>query len=143
MVLVHPRRDANLLNNAAPEEVRGLFSEATRCQEAGALRAAAAMYRAAVEVICKDRGATGKNLKEKIADLANNGATAEVVRDLDEARLLGNWSLHDGLIFSDEEVSDVASLIEEAVFLIYVQPEERAAHREARKQRREQFRQTL
>lgn len=140
VVLVHPRRSANLLHEAAPDAVRDLFSEGTRCQEAGALRAAAAMYRAAVEEICKDRCAAGSNLKGKIADLVNRGVSAEVVRDLDEARSLGNWSLHDGLTFSHEEVSDVASLIEEAVFLVYVQPEQRAALREARKQRRDQFR---
>jgi hypothetical protein len=71
--LVHPRRAAQTLDEAAPQEVRDLFSEGTRCQEAGALRAAAAMYRAAVEELCKDRGATGRNLKEKIADLTNKG----------------------------------------------------------------------
>ncbi|MGV9319733.1 DUF4145 domain-containing protein [Streptomyces sp. NPDC003660] len=142
VALVHPRHSANLLHEAAPDAVRDLFSEGTRCEEAGALRAAAAMYRAAVEEICKDRGATGGNLKAKIADLVSRGVSAEVVRDLDEARTLGNWSLHDGLSFSREEVGDVASLIEEAVFLVYVQPEQRAALREARKQRRDQFRAT-
>ncbi|MGX9886571.1 hypothetical protein [Streptomyces sp. NPDC002276] len=53
----------------------------------------------------------------------------DAVRDLDEARTLGNWSLHDGLAFSHEEVSDVASVIEKAVFLVYVQPEQRVVVR--------------
>ncbi|MGW0607765.1 DUF4145 domain-containing protein [Streptomyces sp. NPDC002640] len=140
LILVHPRRTAQTLDPAAPQEARDLFGEATRCQEAGALRAAAAMYRATVEELCKDRGATGRNLKEKIADLTNKGVPADVVRDLDEARTLGNWSLHDGLAFSYEEVDDVASLIQEAVFVVYVQPEQRAALRAARQQRRRQAR---
>ncbi|MFJ8614133.1 DUF4145 domain-containing protein [Streptomyces sp. NPDC093675] len=140
LVLVHPRRASQSLDEAAPKEVRALFSEGTKCQEAGALRAAAAMYRATVEEICRDRNATGRNLKDKIADLATKGVPPDVVRDLDEARTLGNWSLHDGLAFSPEEVSDVASLIEEAVFIVYVQPDQRAALRAARKQRRDQFR---
>lgn len=46
------------------------------------------------------------------------GGPAEVVRDLDEARLLGNWSLQKGLSFSYAEVADVASLIKEAAFLL-------------------------
>ncbi|KJY44262.1 hypothetical protein VR46_21505 [Streptomyces sp. NRRL S-444] len=51
-----------------------------------------------------------------------------MVRDLDEARLLGNWSLRKRLDFSYAEVADVASLIkEEAAFLLYVQPEQRVA----------------
>lgn len=140
LLLVHPRRSAQTLDPTAPQEVRDLFSEGTRCQEAGALRAAAAMYRAAVEELCKDRGAAGRNLKEKIADLTNKGVPADVVRDLDEARTLGNWSLHDGLAFSYAEVDDVASLIQEAVFIVYVQPEQRAALRAARQQRRDRAR---
>ncbi|MFJ4828754.1 DUF4145 domain-containing protein [Streptomyces sp. NPDC088747] len=123
-----------------PHRKSATFSEGTRCQEAGALRAAAAMYRAAVEELCKDRGATGRNLKDKIADLSSRGVPADVVRDLDEARTLGNWSLHDGLAFSYEEVDDVASLIQEAVFVVYVQPEQRAAFRATRQQRRDQAR---
>ncbi|MET7903857.1 DUF4145 domain-containing protein [Streptomyces sp. NPDC005355] len=98
------------------------------------------MYRAAVEELCKDRGAAGRNLKEKIADLTHKGVPADVVRDLDEARTLGNWSLHDGLAFSYEEVDDVASLIQEAVFVVYVQPEQRAALSAARQQRRDRAR---
>ncbi|EDY45738.1 DUF4145 domain-containing protein [Streptomyces sp. SPB074] len=140
LVLVHPRRSAQTLDEAAPQEVRDLFGEGTKCQEAGALRAAAGMYRAAVEELCKDRGATGRNLKEKIADLTDRGVPADVVRDLDEARTLGNWSLYDGLAFSYAEVDDVASLIQEAVFVVYVQPEQRAALRAARQQRRKQAR---
>ncbi|MFL9659419.1 DUF4145 domain-containing protein [Streptomyces sp. PB17] len=140
LVLVHPRRSAQTLDETAPQEVRDLFSEGTRCQEAGALRAAAAMYRAAVEELCRDRGATGRNLKDKIADLASRGVPADVVRDLDEARTLGNWSLHDGLAFSYKEVDDVASLIQDAVFLVYVQPAQRAALRAARQQRHQQAR---
>ncbi|WP_431994875.1 hypothetical protein [Streptomyces griseoflavus] len=78
LVLVPPRRSAQTLDEAVPQEVRDLFSEGTRCQEAGALRATAAMYWAAVEELCKDRGATGRNFKEKIADLTNRGVPADV-----------------------------------------------------------------
>ncbi|MFG3309666.1 DUF4145 domain-containing protein [Streptomyces wuyuanensis] len=140
LLLVHPRRSAESFDSTAPQVVRDLFGEGIRCQEASALRAAAAMYRAAVEELCKDRGATGRNLKEKIADLTNKGVPDDVVRDLDEARTLGNWSLHDGLTFSYEEVDDVAELIQEAVFIVYVQPEQRAALRAARQLRRRQAR---
>ncbi|MGY5070461.1 hypothetical protein [Streptomyces sp. WY228] len=53
---------------------------------------------------------------------------------------MGNWSPHDGLSFSAGEVADVALLIEEAVMVVYVQPQERAALRAARKERRDQYR---
>ncbi|MFD5921729.1 DUF4145 domain-containing protein [Kitasatospora sp. NPDC058201] len=99
----------------------------------------AAMYRAAVEELCKDRGAEGPNLFKKIEDLVNRGVSREIVDDLHEARFLGNWSLHDGLEFSAEEVGDVAELITEAVHVLYVQPEERRAMRNARNARRDPF----
>ncbi len=41
--------------------------------------------------------------------------------------MLGNDSIHAGLTYSAEEVEDVAKLIEEAVLVLYVQPEEKPA----------------
>ncbi|MCD0486095.1 DUF4145 domain-containing protein [Streptacidiphilus sp. ASG 303] len=134
---VHPAPQPREMAETVPEEVRGLFLEGSRCEQADAYRAAAAMYRGAVERICDDRGASGPKLFERINDLANCGVSADIVADLHEARLLGNWSVHDGLEFSAEEVADVAELITEAVHVLYVQPEERRRMRESRKARRE------
>ncbi|MGW0703340.1 DUF4145 domain-containing protein [Streptomyces sp. NPDC002867] len=138
--LMHPRQMPRELHRAAPDKMRGLFREGAQCEAVGAFRAAAGMYRAAVEELCADKQATGRNLVERIDDLASRGVPDEIVADLHEARLLGNWSLHDGLAFSSEEVADVALLIEEAVTVVYVQPEERAAMRAARKDRRDRNR---
>jgi hypothetical protein len=51
--------------------------------------------------------------------------------------MLGNGSIHEGVSYSAEEVEDVAKLIEEAVLVLYVQPREKRAMRDARKARRE------
>ncbi|MFB6695781.1 DUF4145 domain-containing protein [Streptomyces virginiae] len=136
---IWPMREARELVDSAPAAMRDLFLEGGRCEAAGAYRAAGAMYRAAVEELCRDRGAAGKALYDKIEDLVNRGVTREVVDDLHEARSLGNWSLHDGLEFSAEEVADVAELITEAVHIVYVEPAERKKMREARKARRDAF----
>ena len=119
-----------------PEKIRELFVEGSVAEHAGALRAAAALYRATVEEICADRSAQGKNLDQKINDLKNRGVDAGIVDDLHEARLMGNWSLHQGEPFAAEEVADVADLIVEATVVLYVQPEERRRMREARRARR-------
>ena len=50
--------------------------------------------------------------------------------------MLGNDSIHAGITYSEQEVADVAGLIEEAVLVLYVQPEQKRAMREARKARR-------
>ncbi|MFE7777624.1 DUF4145 domain-containing protein [Streptomyces sp. NPDC057445] len=139
VIQVWPERQPRDLHISAPNVVRDLFAEGARAEAAEAYRAAAAMYRAAVEELCKDFGAAGNNLASKINDLVNRGVTSEIVEDLHQARLLGNWSLHDGLEFSAEEVADVAGLIAEAVHALYVQPQERRAMRDARKARRDAF----
>ncbi|MFC8419390.1 DUF4145 domain-containing protein [Streptomyces anthocyanicus] len=139
VIQVWPERQPRELHASAPNAMRELFAEGARAEAAEAYRAAGAMYRAAVEELCKDRGAEGNSLFNKINDLVNRGVTREIVDDLHEARLLGNWSLHDGLAFSAEEVADVADLIAEAVHILYVQPEERRAMRDARKARRDLF----
>ncbi|MGW5132358.1 DUF4145 domain-containing protein [Streptomyces sp. NPDC004135] len=135
--LVHPAPQARLLDTSIPDTVRSIFQEGTTAEQAGALRAAAAMYRATVEELCADKGATGPNLKAKIANLKDFGLASDLIDDLDEARLLGNWSLHQGVTFSSDEVSDVAALIEEALFEVYVQPAQRQAMRAARRARRD------
>ncbi|MFI0224065.1 DUF4145 domain-containing protein [Streptomyces lydicus] len=132
-----PAAEPRQLDDYVPEKVRSLYSEASITEEAGALRAAAVMYRAAVEELCEERGAQGRNLAEMIKDLGQRGVAAELVRDLDEARTLGNWSIHQGVEFTREEIADVAELIRDACFEIYVQPSQRQAMRDARKARRD------
>ncbi|PRX96237.1 uncharacterized protein DUF4145 [Allonocardiopsis opalescens] len=107
---------------------------------AGALRAAAAMYRAALEEICRERGAGNGSLEKKIDALKSKGVPDDVVDQFHEARFLGNWSLHDAVEFAPDEVADVAELIRDAVFEIYVQPAQRQALRGARQARRDAHR---
>ena len=131
-----PKRAPRELDSATPETVRSLYREASTTEVAGALRGAAALYRATVEELCRVQGATGGDLKQQIDDLATKGVSRAIVDDLHEARLLGNWSLHEGLSFDAEEVADVAGLIDEAVNILYVEPARRAAMRDARRARR-------
>lgn len=137
--VVSPDRAPRELDEVVPEGIRSLFREGSVAERAGAMRAAGALYRAAVEALCDDRQCAGSKLFHKIEDLASKGVDVDVVGALHEARLLGNWSLHDGLEFSAEEVADVAQLIEDAVVVLYVQPAERSRLREARRVRRESF----
>ncbi|MGY2700776.1 DUF4145 domain-containing protein [Nocardioides sp. HB32] len=134
--MVSPHPSPRSLHESAPAAVRGLFEEASRCEKAKAFRAAGVMYRAAVEELVKDQQATGGTLWHKIESLKGR-LSNELVEDLHEARLLGNDSIHAGLTYSEEEVADVAGLIEEAVLVLYVQPEQKRAMRDARKARRE------
>lgn len=133
--VVSPAESPRSLHVSAPEAMSSLYAEASKCETARAFRAAGVMYRAAVEELVKDQGATGKDLWNKIESLKSR-LSEELVGDLHEARMLGNDSIHAGLAYSAEEVEDVAKLIEEAVLVLYVQPEQKRAMREARKARR-------
>lgn len=135
--LICPEQKPRSLPESVPDEVRDLYEEASTCEQAGALRGAGVLYRAAAEALVKDRQAEGRDLYARIEDLKNRGASDELVDDLHEARLLGNFSIHDGVTFAPEEIADVADLLAEACVVLYVQPAERAAMRAARKVKRE------
>jgi hypothetical protein len=137
VVIVWPKKAPRDLDSSTPADVQSLYREASTAEFAGALRGAAALYRAAVEEFCRAQGATGKDLKQKINNLATKGVDPAIVHDLHEARLLGNWSLHAGITFNTEEVADVAGLIDEAINILYVEPSRRAVMEGARKARRD------
>lgn len=120
----------------APDSVREVFSEAALAESVGAFRLAGIGYRAAVEQIVKERGAAGKNLYERITGLTALGAPQDIVDAFHEVRFVGNDAAHDALAYSADEIADVAELISEAVFVLYVQPAQRAdmaAQRAARR----------
>jgi len=124
------------LSEEVPENVSSLYREASIAERAGALRGAGALYRAAVEQLCTSLGASGSNLRARIENLSKYGVDKEVISDLHEARLLGNWTLHEGIEFTADEVADVAELIAEATYVIYAEPARREMMRNARRTRR-------
>lgn len=132
---VWPDKKPRELPAEAPQAMRSLYAEASVAEGAGARRGAAALYRAAVEELTRDQGATQGNLEDRI-DALGKELDADLIQDLHEARILGNWSLHQGLAFSAEEVADVAELISQAVDQIYVEPRRREVMREKRAARR-------
>lgn len=138
--MICPSLSPRDLHESVPDAIRSLYREASTCERSGAMRAAGVMYRAAVEEMVKERGATGKDLHKKIEDMKNKGLESDLVddlvTDLHEAREAGNGSIHDGIVYSADEIADIAQLIEEATVTLYVQPEQKRAMREARKARR-------
>ncbi|WP_158690381.1 DUF4145 domain-containing protein [Streptomyces sp. PsTaAH-124] len=120
------------ISTDAPPSVREVFSEAALTEAAGAYRLAGVGYRAVVEQITKEQGATGSNLHNRITSLAARGVSQNIVDAFHEARVVGNDAVHDGLAYSAEEIADIAELIDEAVFILYVQPAQRARMAAAR-----------
>ena len=132
--MIVPAKPPRQLPEAAPAGVASLYEEASICEDAGALRAAGVLYRAATEEMVKDQGGTGRDLKAKINSLTPR-LDAEVLEDLHESRIVGNDSIHAGVQYAAEEIADVAELLWEAAFVLYEQPAQKASMRAARKAR--------
>ncbi|MGW3117289.1 DUF4145 domain-containing protein [Streptomyces sp. NPDC001107] len=132
-----PKKGPRQISSDAPLSVREIFSEAALAEAAGAYRLAGVGYRAVVEQITKERGAIGSNLYNRITSLAAQGVSQNIVDAFHEARVVGNDAVHDGLAYSAEEIADIAELIDEAVFVLYVQPAQRARMAAARAARRQ------
>jgi hypothetical protein len=130
-----------LPGHGVPSAVRSFYEEGGIAEAANAPRAAAAMFRGAVEAICDALEIPRKrSLRDRVDDLATKGIDSDIVADMHEARLVGNDSMHDGLTYSAEELADVADLIADAVKLAFVQPAERQAMRKKRLQTRQAHR---
>ncbi|MFF4751765.1 DUF4145 domain-containing protein [Streptomyces sp. NPDC002514] len=141
-VYPEPNPEPRQISSDAPPLVRDVFREAALAEVSGAYRLAGVGYRAVVEQIVKEQDATGSNLYNRIASLADLGVPQNIVDAFHEARIVGNDAVHDGLAYSSEEIADVAELINEAVFVLYVQPAQRARMAAARTARRDAARAT-
>jgi hypothetical protein len=135
--VLYPSVDTPKLPPEVPRRVASLWEEAAVCANAGALRGAAGCLRGAVEQIAKDHNAEGNDLHTKINELGTKTSLdADLIEGLHDTRLTGNWSLHDGIEFSADEVADLSGLVADAVEILYVQPAKRkamAAQRAARR----------
>ena len=78
-----------------PAGVIGALEEAITCHANKCFIASAIMVRKTLEELCRERGATGGNLKERIKALGTKVVLpTELLDGLDDLRLLGNDAAH-------------------------------------------------
>jgi hypothetical protein len=78
-----------------PAKLAATFQESLVCHANECYTAAAMMVRKTLEQLCLERGATGKNLKERVADLRTKVILPSALLDAaDGLRLLGNDAAH-------------------------------------------------
>jgi len=95
LVWQHPPSRVAFKTENIPAGILETFDEAITCHAAGCFVAAAIMIRRTLEEICEDRGATGKDLKDRIGDLRTKIVLPQELFDaMDELRLLGNDAAH-------------------------------------------------
>jgi hypothetical protein len=79
------------------DDVRHDYDEARKILDLSP-RGAAALLRLAIEKICIELGAKGKDINDQIADLVAQGLPTQVKQALDAVRVIGNEAVHPGKI---------------------------------------------
>ncbi|MFC1591459.1 DUF4145 domain-containing protein [Thermodesulfobacteriota bacterium] len=94
-IVTYPAETIDFDSSNIPENITDSFQEAITCHANNCYIASAIMVRKTLEELCRDRGATGDDLKKRVTSL---GATVvlpqELLDGLDEIRLLGNDAAH-------------------------------------------------
>lgn len=117
-----------------PQPIRRMYLEAVRAWNAGAPGLAGGGLRATVEALCRDQGVTGRNLEKRIDALVAKELLAKPQAALlHQERFLGNDTLHQFLVPTDDELETGMQIIENLLTTIYVLP---AKAKKMRSQRR-------
>jgi len=95
ILVTYPVEQLDFDTTNIPHTVVAAMEEAISCHASSCFTAAAIMVRKTLEELCRDRGATGSNLKERIRDLGGKIVIPkELLEGLDDLRLLGNDAAH-------------------------------------------------
>jgi uncharacterized protein DUF4145 len=95
LLIAYPTERIDFDATDLPIEIKGALEEAITCHASRAFRASALMVRRTLEELCKERGAVGSNLKERLKNLGTKVVLPQELLDaLDELRLLGNDAAH-------------------------------------------------
>lgn len=95
IVVSYPAERIDFDSSGVPQTVLKALEEAITCHAAGCYIASAMLVRKTLEELCEVEGATGGNLKTRIAALGAKATIPERLFDgLDNLRLLGNDAAH-------------------------------------------------
>lgn len=95
VVASYPAERLDFDSTNIPKAVVQALEEAITCYAADCFIAAAIMVRKTLEEICRDKNATGHNLKDRIKALSSKiMVPSDLIEGLDHLRLLGNDAAH-------------------------------------------------
>lgn len=109
--------------DGVPENIKTAFDSAIKTK--GIDRAICILsLRRALEMICKEKSASGKDLKEKIADLISKKLLPEMMADACWiVRQSGNDAAHaDDIIFTEREVEEITEYVSTVINYLYSMP---------------------
>lgn len=107
-----------------PKEIRAIYNEARQIFPIST-RAAAALLRLAIQMICVERGLSGGDLNSDIGTLVKGGLPIEIQQSLDLVRVVGNNAVHPGQIVIEENkerIEKFFGLVNLTIDALLVQP---------------------
>ena len=123
-----------------PELIAATANEAHECASIGAFRGAAALARAVVESLAKEKGISKGMLNKKIEQLEKDGVITRDMREAaDEIRFAGNEVAHGDLVdepIDSEDAEEILDLMDSILAHVYQQPNKVRRVRERRELRR-------
>lgn len=106
-----------------PEKVNSAFSSALKAHYVDNVICLIALRRT-LEIICKDKGATGNNLEKKILDLTNRCIFPQIINEAsDVLRILGNEAAHgDNIDYDERIIKEMINFTQIIIEYVYVIP---------------------
>ena len=122
--IFYPPERLDFDSSDIPEAIKKALIEAISCHSVECYAASALMIRRTLEELCKDRGAAGNNLKDRLAALGSKVVLPKELMDaLDNVRLLGNDAAHvesqDYAQIGKEEVEIAVEFTKEVLKAVY------------------------
>lgn len=124
LVVSYPAERIDFDSSQIPAPVVESLEEAITCHATRSFTASAIMVRKTLEELCRDRGATGANLKERLKSLSTRVVLPQDLLDaMDDLRLLGNDAAHiESQVYAkvgQEEVEVGVMLAKEVLKAVY------------------------
>lgn len=115
--LVYPEM---ALGHQAPRAIHKVYREALRVRRASP-SAFAALLRKGLEQACREKGAEGRTLEQRIESLARRGELPSIVMEASHViRHLGNQGAHDDKDVTEEEAEAMDAFFQFVMHYLYV-----------------------
>jgi hypothetical protein len=98
-------------NEDLSDDIKQLYNEAANILQ-DSPRAAAALIRLALQVLCKELGEKGKDINDDIKSLVAKGLDTRVQKAMDSLRVVGNNGAHPGEINLNENRDKVVKMFD-------------------------------
>ncbi|RBN49476.1 DUF4145 domain-containing protein [Flavobacterium psychrolimnae] len=104
-----------------PEKIRTVYNEAINAFNANCLLLTGVAFRAVIEAVCIENNITGKDLAKKIDNLVRQKfITEKEAQRMHSIRFLGNDSVHEMSVPSEEKLLLVLSIVEHLLNNLYI-----------------------